>query len=146
MGRAGSQPRFTPAPRSRGLITPDAVMGLAILAILAGALVVALNRRQIAGDRLSDVRGAAWAAEDALVQMQAGGKPVAPEGAEVVVEPLGGGDAETAPRGYAWVRVRGQRNGRSAALTGLVPQRAIRASPPASTAPATAPAVEGARP
>jgi type II secretory pathway pseudopilin PulG len=130
--------------RGRGLITVDAVTGLVIIAVLAGALVLALNRRQMAGDRLSDARGAAWAAESALVQMQAGGRPVAPDGSEVVVEALGGGD-EAAPRGYVWVRVRGLRNGRSATLTGLVPQGVV---PQAATAPpaATAPAPEGSAP
>jgi type II secretory pathway pseudopilin PulG len=127
------------------LITVDAVTGLVIIAVLAGALVLALNRRQMAGDRLSDARGAAWAAESALVQMQSGGKPVAPDGSEVVVEALGGGgDHAGAPRGYVWVRVRGLRNGRSATLTGLVPQGVV---PPAATAPAaTPPATEGGAP
>ena len=113
-----------PRPQTRsarlGFITPDAVMGLAILAVLAGALFVALNRRQRAGDRLSDTRGAAWAAEQALVQMQAGGKPAVGDGNTVAVETIAGD--ESAPAGYAWVRVRGERNGRTSTLTGLVPR------------------------
>src|SRR5688572_19943226 len=86
----------------RGLITPDAVMGLAIITILAAALVVALNRRQHAGDRLSDTRGAAWAAEQALVEMQAGGKPApAADGTSLLVEAIPG-EEPAAGGGYVW--------------------------------------------
>src|SRR5687768_11833836 len=107
------------ARRLRGLITPDAVMGLGIIAVLAAVLVLSLNRRQRAGERLSDTRGAAWAAEQALVQMQAGETSVAVEGSSIAVEPLP--DDPIVPAGYAWVRVRSERNGRSAMLTALVP-------------------------
>lgn len=102
-------------------------MGLAILAVLAGALVVALNRRQRAGERLSDVRGAAWAAEHALVQMQAGGKPAAHAGSGGVAVEIVDGDA-SAPKGFVWVRVRGERNGRTSSLVGLVPRDKVPAA------------------
>lgn len=104
-------------------MTVDAVMGLAILAILAGALAVGVNRSRDAGHRLSDTRGAAWAAEQALMQMQTSGKPAASDA--VAIERLEAVEASSAPAGYVWVRVRAQRNGRSATLTGLVPTSAV---------------------
>ena len=114
-------------------------MGLAIITILAAALVLALNRRQHAGDRLSDTRGAAWAAEQAMAQMQAGGKPATGDWSAITVEAMPGD--ESAPRGYVWVRVRADRNGRTSMLTGLVPSDSV----PPATSPARAPA-EGGRP
>jgi type II secretory pathway pseudopilin PulG len=96
----------------------DAVAGLALLAVLGTAIVVAVRSQQIASARLSDTRGATWAAEQALAQMQAG----RPAGQEVRVEPLNAGGA---PQGFAWVRVRTERNGRRADLTGLVPTTSV---------------------
>jgi hypothetical protein len=100
--------------RPRGLMVADAVAGLALLAVLGTSIVVAVRSQQMASERLSDTRGAAWAAEQALSQMQAG----RPAGQDVRVEPL---NAEGAPQGFAWVRVRAERHGRPADLIGLVP-------------------------
>jgi type II secretory pathway pseudopilin PulG len=100
----------------RGFVIIDVVIGLAILAAIGAALVVALNRQQGAAARLAETRGLTWAAEQAMAELQSGRKPQV-EGVRVEASP-----AEAAPpAGYAWVRVRAERNGRSATLVGLVP-------------------------
>ena len=114
--------------RPRGLVVADAVAGLALLAVLALAIVIAVRSQGMASQRLSDSRGAAWAAEQAIAEMGAG----RPAGEDVRVEAL---DADKTPDGFAWVRVRAERRGRSADLIGLVPKASVPAA--ATTAPTT---------
>ena len=101
--------------RPRGLMVADAVAGLALLAVLATTIIIAARSQGIASERLSDSRGATWAAEQALAEMQAGRAA----GKEVRVDAL---NADAAPDGFAWVRVHAERYGRSADLIGLVPK------------------------
>jgi type II secretory pathway pseudopilin PulG len=105
-------------------------MGLIIIGVLAAALSVASSRHAGGAGRLAASRGATWAAEEALAQLSAG-KPASAEG--VKVERTEGG---AAPAGHVWVRVTAQRDGRSASLVGLVPDKVL---PPAAPA-------EGGRP
>jgi type II secretory pathway pseudopilin PulG len=105
--------------RPRGLMVADAVAGLALLAVLATAIVIAVRSQHMASERLSDSRGATWAAELALAEMQAG----KPAGENVRVEAL---DADAPPPdGFTWVHVRTERNGRSADLIGLMPKTSV---------------------
>jgi hypothetical protein len=104
--------------RARGLMVADAVAGLALLAVLATTIVIAVRSQGIASERLSDSRGATWAAEEALAEMQAG----RPAGKEVLVDDL---KADATPEGFAWVRVHAERHGRSADLIGLVPKTSV---------------------
>jgi hypothetical protein len=96
----------------------DAVAGLALLAVLGTTIIIAARSQGMASERLSDSRGATWAAEQAIAEMQAG----RPAGQNVRVEAL---DADAPPEGFAWVRVRVERNGRSAELVGLVPKTSV---------------------
>ena len=100
----------------RGFVIIDVVIGLMILAAVAAALIVALNRHQHASSRLAETRGLTWAAEQAMAELQSGRKP---QGDGIQVESSSTDAAP--PAGYAWVRVRAERNGRSATLVGLVP-------------------------
>ena len=141
-------------PWPRAFMLADAVMGLAIVALLAASMAVVLNRQAHGTRRLADERAATWAAELALAQLRAGrpAAEVAPAGAgaagaagataeagadadavagtgteSIEVEPAAGG---AAPAGYEWVRVRAGVNGRRAALVGLVPAIAAAAAAP----------------
>jgi type II secretory pathway pseudopilin PulG len=96
----------------------DAVVGLMLLAVLGTAVVIAVRSQHMASERLSDTRGATWAAEQALAQMQAG----RPAGEGARVETL---NADRAPEGFTWVRVRTERHGRAADLVGLVPKSSV---------------------
>jgi type II secretory pathway pseudopilin PulG len=97
----------------------DAVAGIALLAVLATSIIVATRGQQIASARLSESRGATWAAEQAMAELQ-GGKPA---GEGIRVEPVDAGTPP--PQGFAWVRVRAERHGRPAELIGLVPKTAV---------------------
>jgi hypothetical protein len=112
------RPRRGRGSRS-GLVVADAVAGLAVLAVLATTIVIAVRSQRMASERLSDSRGATWAAERALVAMQSG-RPAAGEDVRVDSVP-----AESAPEGFAWVRVHAERRGRSAELIGLVPTSSV---------------------
>ena len=131
--------RWTPVARNNGRVRPrgfvvvDAVAGLALLAVLAMAIVIAVRSQGMASQRLSDSRGATWAAEQAIAEMQAG----RPAGGNVRVEAV---DADKTPDGFAWVRVRAERRGRSADLIGLVPKASV---PAAAAAATTAPTTQG---
>jgi type II secretory pathway pseudopilin PulG len=98
----------------------DALIGLAIVGALVAALLVGMNRQRGAAERMANTRGATWAAEQALTEMQAGRKP---SGSEIRVDPSPADGA--APAGYAWVRVRAERNGRATTLIGLVPAAVV---------------------
>jgi hypothetical protein len=106
--------------RPSGLFIADAVAGLAVITVLALAIIVATRGYRIASDRLADTRGATWAAEQALAELQAGRSSSGAKD-DVRIEPV---NADAVPEGYAWVRVRALRNGRSAELIGLVPKSA----------------------
>jgi type II secretory pathway pseudopilin PulG len=106
----------TPTPRTRAFVLLDAVIGMMILGALAAALLVALNRQRVAADRLAETRGATWAAEQALAELQSGRKPTG-EGVKVEAVAM----QAAPPIGQAWVRVRAERSGRSVTLVGLVP-------------------------
>jgi type II secretory pathway pseudopilin PulG len=113
--------------RQCGFMFIDAVIGLAIVGMLIVMLGVALNRQARAMARFADERGATWAAEAALAQMQNGHALTTKE---IKVDPTEGADA--APAGYVWVNVRATHGDRSAALIGLVPRAALAAPSPAA--------------
>ncbi len=121
--------------RRAGIFQLDATIGLIILVVLGTAFTVAVSRQRVASGRMADRRGATWAAEHALVQLQSH----QPAGEGVKIEPLA---ADAAPAGYAWVRVRTELNGRTATLVGLIPSNNILG---ADGTPTTR-AAEGARP
>ncbi len=99
-----------------GFLTADVMMGLMIIAVLAVVLVATMAQHRKGAERLSDTRGAVWAAERALATLQTG---AAVNDKTITVEPVLGDVA--APAGQKWVRVRATFNDRSATLLGLVP-------------------------
>ena len=111
----------------RGFAMADVVLGMSILAVLATAFFTSVHRQRRGAERLADMRGATWDAEYALAVMQLGRAADAPALANVHVEPTSDASAApvAAPGGYTWVRVRAERNGRSATLVGLVPRGAV---------------------
>src|SRR5688572_2067671 len=102
--------------RRNAFFIADAVMGIAIVAVLSVSLIGVLGRRRQAAQKLSDLREATRAAEATLTDLQAGGPPPAP-GSGKVVRSLA--PSETA--GNAWVEVEATVGGQRAVLAGLVP-------------------------
>ena len=117
-------------PGRTGFFLADAVIGLALLAILSVALISIVRRERRAATVLSDQREATGAAEAVLSGLQAR-LPPAP-GTDVRLTPSPGGDPVA---GQAWVEVRATVRGRSASVVGLVPEDAL----PAHAAPAPQP-------
>ena len=104
----------------RGFAMADVVLGMSILAVLSAAFFISVHQQRRGSERLADTRGAAWDAEYALAVMQSGRQA---DGLQNVhVESISDADA---PAGNIWVRVRAERNGRSATLVGLVPRDAV---------------------
>src|SRR5687767_15362222 len=112
--------------RRNGVFIADAVIGIAIVAVLSVSLIGVLGRRRQAAQKLSDLREATRAAEAALTDLQAG-RPVraatAPGFAvRVTPSPVATGTAAApAPAGRAWVDVEATVGGQRATLTGFAP-------------------------
>jgi hypothetical protein len=97
----------------------DVVFGLAIVALLATLLAVAVNRQQMARQRLADTRSAQRLAEYVLLSLQHH-QPIPPADDETKIEihPTPGGSA---PPGYAWTMVQTHVHAQAAQLIGLTP-------------------------
>jgi type II secretory pathway pseudopilin PulG len=96
----------------------DAIVGLAILALLGVIVATELSWHARAAKRLSNVRAASQIAELALFDLQQGQQPPTVQGTDqITVEQLGGGDQISHG---AWVRVTATFDGQSAVLVGLV--------------------------
>ena len=90
--------------RRRGLFTLEAMVGLAMLAVIAGALAVAAVRQERTARALAESRAAMRLAERALIDLQAAREPVASEDSMTVgIAPAGAGGENVA--GYRWVQV-----------------------------------------
>lgn len=104
--------------RHRAFMVMDAIVGLAILALLGVIVAGELTWHARAAKRLANVRAAAQLAESALFDLQQGHQPSTAQGTDQIkVEQLSGGD----PMSHrSWVRVTATLDGQSAALVGLV--------------------------
>jgi type II secretory pathway pseudopilin PulG len=117
-------------PRN-GYIAADAIMAMAIVAILLTVLTVAVSRQRRGSERLADSRAAVRLAEETITALQTGAAPpTPPSGVTVQVRPLATQPATTqsaatqpalqAPSGSTWVEVLVTYNGRSGNLAGIV--------------------------
>ena len=105
----------------RAFLFADALIGLAIVAMLATLLAVAVNRQQLARQRLADTRSAQRLAEYVLLSLQHGQPiPPAPADAKIEIHPAQGG---VAPAGFAWKIVQTHVHSQTAKLIGLTPTR-----------------------
>jgi hypothetical protein len=104
--------------RRRGFFISDAILGLAILVMIATALAIAAGRQNTAARKLANSRSAARMAERALVAMQS--RTPVEASPSVKVERLA--DASPA-KGYTWVQVTATVEGRRALLIGLAPDQ-----------------------
>jgi hypothetical protein len=107
--------------KRRGIMMTDAVLGLALLAMVAALLAVTVARHVQANERLAGSRAAMRYAERVAGDLQLGqAPPASEEHARWQVKPL---DAP-APRGQVWVEVRVTTRGREATLVAVVPASA----------------------
>ena len=106
--------------RHHGFMAMDAIAAIMIVAALATALAIGMNRQESAMRRLHDQRSAANVAERVLTRLQSGGASQNYEGSKVEVVPM---KSPQAPSGYAWVEVRVKTNSSTASLVGLVPAK-----------------------
>jgi type II secretory pathway pseudopilin PulG len=102
----------------RAFMLLDAIVGLAILALLGVIIAAEMSWHARAAQRLANIRAASELAESALFDLQQG-HPLHPDGGndQTKVEQLAGGDP--IPHS-AWVRVTATHDGQSALLVGLV--------------------------
>ena len=110
------------SPRNRrGFLFADALFGLSIIAMLASLLAVAINRQQMARQRLTDSRSAQRLAEYVLLSLQHG-QPIPPisDNAKIEIHPAIGG---VAPAGFAWTVVQTNIHNQIASLIGLTPAK-----------------------
>lgn len=133
-----------PPDRRRGIVMLDVLVGLALVSALAATLILLASRQRRVSVGLADVRAAGRAAEAALADLQAGRPPTPGPGEAVEVVRAATGGADAAPAGRAWVTVKATMNGRTASLTGLVPdgealQAGVRQAPPTAGRPTTLP-------
>ena len=103
----------------KGFFLLDALMGLALLGVIALVLALALSREGRAAQTLAASRRATRSAEAALIELQAGRQPAKPEsGEKLEIRPTTGA---AAPPGYRWIQVDATSDGQHAALIGLAP-------------------------
>jgi type II secretory pathway pseudopilin PulG len=108
----------------RGFLIPEAILGLALIGIVAGALTVALSRENAAERRMADGREAVRAAEATLTNLRAGiDAPSTNADVKVVVRPIAGA-TDIGP--WKWVEVTATVRGQTRTLTGLAPEGAAR--------------------
>jgi len=114
--------------RRSGFLLADAVVGLALLGIIAGMLAVALNRQQLALRRLADSRAACRLAENTLANLRSGRAAPHPA-ADTDTVRWRRIDLPRPPAGMVWVQVDATVNGRQNSLIGLVPSSSVEVSP-----------------
>jgi type II secretory pathway pseudopilin PulG len=111
--------------RRNGYFIADAVIGIAIVAVLSVSLIGVLGRRRQAAQKLSDLREATRAAEAAMTDLQAGRPPRASASGStlrITPSPVAAGSATAAATGdRVWVDVEATVGGQRATLTGLAP-------------------------
>jgi type II secretory pathway pseudopilin PulG len=110
----------SPRPR-RAFLLADALVGLAIVTILANVLAVALHRQQMARQKLADTRSAQRLAEFVLLSLQHN-QPIPPTSfdTKIQIHPAPGG---VAPIGFAWTLVQTNVHSQTATLIGLAPAK-----------------------
>jgi hypothetical protein len=115
----------------RGFFIAEGMMGTALLAVAAVALLVGITRQSVASRTLADRRAATRAAEATLARLQARLDLVSGDAKEQVVQL----PEPASVKGFNWVEVRATVGNQSRSVTGLVPE----------AMPQTVPA-EGSRP
>lgn len=106
--------------KQRGYIATDAIMALAIVAILLTLLTVAVSRQRRGSDRLADSRAAVRLAEATLLAMQTDAAlPATPHGFAVTVRQLTAQHELQLSSGCTWVEVVVTFDGRSSSLVGI---------------------------
>ena len=104
----------------RGFFLMDTVVGLMVAGVLGMVMVVAVTRGGQAERRLEDGAAATRVGQRVMAGLHEGrSAPTELDGARIEVRPASGGAA--AP-GRGWVEVVVSYRGRTATLTGLVPQ------------------------
>ena len=109
--------------RQRGFLIPEAVLGLALIGVIAAALTIALSRESAAERHMADGRQAVRAAEAALTNLRAGIDVPATEDVKITVRPVAGANDVGA---WKWVEVTATVRGQTRTLTGLAPEGAAR--------------------
>lgn len=107
--------------RRSGFLLADALMALAMVALLAAIMATAMGQQSRAARRLSDGRAAMRIAERVMLDLHTGGTAPSGADAKVCVEPV----AAEAPAGLAWVRVSVQVERSRATLLGLMKADAV---------------------
>jgi len=111
--------------RRHGIFLTDAMIGFAITAVLALALVTAITKARRAETRLDEGAAAMRIARRAMADLRQG-KPLAKitddAETEIKVTPLDGG---AKPANQTWASVSVTYHGRSASLVGLVPAKGV---------------------
>src|SRR5688572_13443842 len=116
--------------RRNAFFIADAVIGIAIVAVLSVSLIGLLGRRRQAAQRLADLREATRAAEAVMTDLQAGKPAWAPgarPGSAATVRDLAPSDTP----GRTWVEVDVTVGSQRAVLAGLVP--VVAATQPSTT-------------
>ncbi len=106
-------------PQRRAFLLADAVIGLSIVAMLAGILAVAVNRQHMAAQRLADFRSAQRLAEHVLLNLQHH-QPVPAASADATIE-IHSAATGIAPTGFTWTIVQTHVHNESTKLIGLAP-------------------------
>lgn len=103
----------------KGIITADALMGMALLSIATVILISATSKTNRATSALSDARRAARVAEAVLCDLQAGiAPPTEDRETKISIERCDGGAPVS---GHHWVQVVVTARGQQRLLVGLVP-------------------------
>ena len=108
----------------RGLIITDAVIGLSILAMLLAITAITVGHDKRASRAAEAHRQLTFEAESALLALQAGAPPSAPDDLKIALtfqENQG-----QAPAGLKWITVVAMKEGQSVELSGLVPEGTIK--------------------
>ena len=115
--------------RPVGILAMEAVIGLMIVAMLAGLFAVALTQHRKAAQRLTDTRYATRLAEQTLTAMQTGQPlPQPPDGVKLECARLP--EPGDLPAGCAWAGVRVISGDRSVQLVGIVRADALKEAAP----------------
>jgi hypothetical protein len=103
--------------RRRALVFADAVVGLALITVIAGLLAVAVNRHQAAMNQLANSRAASRLAQSALISLERG-RPLPNDprlAMRVLPSPANGPPIE----GTRWIEIRATVNGQTEQFVAL---------------------------
>ena len=101
----------------KGVFTLEAILGLALIVIIAAALGVVVDKQQRAAILAADRRAAVREVEGSLTLLQSGQSIRANVSVKRLESP--------APTGWMWVEVSSGTGSRPAVLTGLVPVKGV---------------------